>query len=157
MTLRRMPAIRRATATAQSADAVESSRHAAKLQQLQNGAASLAGLQGRLSAQWDELVTRRDAADRQVASALEAPEVVGKLQSAAAVAKMSDGQFLTWLGSLDKESIAALQDDPTIAARLARMDAKDVAAWWTAMSVRTVRTPLSRMRSSRRSRRRSGT
>lgn len=125
-------AIRRATATAQSADAVESDT--AKLQQLQSGAASLDGLQGRLSAQWDELVTRRDAADRQVASALEAPEVVGKLQSAAAVAKMSDGQFLTWLGSLDKESIAALQDDPTIAARLARMDAKDVAAWWTAMS-----------------------
>ncbi|MFJ7286702.1 alpha/beta hydrolase [Curtobacterium sp. NPDC098951] len=125
-------AIRSATEAAESAEVVESDT--TKLHQLQNGAASLAGLQGRLSAQWDELVTRREAADRQVASALEAPEVVGKLQSAAAVAKMGDGQFLTWLGSLDKESIAALQDDPTIAARLARVDAKDVALWWNAMS-----------------------
>lgn len=125
-------AIRSATQAVESADAVESDT--TKLHQLQNGAASLAGLQGRLSAQWEELVTRRDAADRQVASALEAPEVVGKLKSAAAVARMSDGQFLTWLGSLDKESIAALKDDPTIAARLARMDAKDVALWWNAMS-----------------------
>ncbi|KTR04583.1 alpha/beta hydrolase [Curtobacterium luteum] len=125
-------AIRSATVTAQRADAVESDT--TKLHQLQNGAASLAGLQARLSMQWDELVTRRDAADRQVTSALQAPEVVGKLQSAAAVAKMSDGQFLTWLGSLDKESIAALRDDPTIAARLARMDAKDVALWWNALS-----------------------
>ncbi|MCS6577332.1 hypothetical protein BIU95_17310 [Curtobacterium sp. MCBA15_007] len=125
-------AIRAATATAQSVDAVESDT--VKLQQLQNGAASLAGLQGRLSVQWEELVMRRDAADRRAASALEAPEVVGTLKSAAAVAKMSDGQFLTWLGTLDKESIAALQDDPAIAARLARMDAKDVALWWNAMS-----------------------
>lgn len=125
-------AICSATVTAQSADAVESDT--TKLHQLQNGAASLARLQGRLSVQWEELVARRDAADRQVASALESPEVVGKLQSAGAVAKMSDGQFLTWLGSLDKESIVALQDDPSIAARLARMDARDVAAWWTAMS-----------------------
>ncbi|MGN8050590.1 alpha/beta hydrolase [Curtobacterium sp. 22159] len=125
-------AISEATATVQSADAVESDT--ARLHQLQNGAASLAGLQGRLSVQWEELVMRRVAADRRVASALETPEVVGKLKSAAAVAKMSDGQFLTWLGTLDKESIAALQDDPTIATRMARMDAKEVAAWWRAMS-----------------------
>ncbi|MFJ4220802.1 alpha/beta hydrolase [Curtobacterium luteum] len=125
-------AIRAATATVRSADAVESDT--TRLHQLQAGAAGLAGLQGRLSTQWDELVTRREAADRRVASALEAPEVVGKLQSAAAVARMSDGQFLTWLGTLDKESIAALRDEATTTARLARMDAKDVATWWTAMS-----------------------
>ncbi|MBM7801109.1 uncharacterized protein YukE [Curtobacterium luteum] len=125
-------AIQAATATVQSADAVESDT--TRLRQLQAGAAGLAGLQGRLSTQWDELVTRREAADRRVAAALEAPEVVGKLQSAAAVGRMSDGQFLTWLGTLDKESIAALRDDPTTTARLARMDAKDVATWWSAMS-----------------------
>lgn len=125
-------AIRAAAATVQSADAVESDT--TRLHQLQNGAAGLAGLQGRLSTQWDELVSRREAADRRVAAALEAPEVVGKLQSAAAVSRMSDGQFLTWLGTLDKESIASLRDDPNVAARLARLDAKDVATWWTAMS-----------------------
>lgn len=125
-------AIRQATAMEQSADAVESD--AVRLHQLQDGAAGLAGLQGRLSVQWEELVTRRSTADRRVASALEAREVVGKLQSAAAVARMSDGQFLTWLGTLDKETIAALKDDAGIAARLAGMDAKDVALWWTAMS-----------------------
>jgi uncharacterized protein YukE len=125
-------AIQGATATAQSADAVESDT--VRLHQLQVGAAGLAGLQGRLSVQWEELVARRAAADQRVAAALEASDVVGKLQSAAAVAKMSDGQFLTWLGTLDTETIAALKDDPKIAARLAGMDAKDVASWWNALS-----------------------
>ncbi|MBT2503125.1 alpha/beta hydrolase [Curtobacterium sp. ISL-83] len=125
-------AIHDATLTVQSSDAVESDT--VRLQQLENGAAGLAGLAGRLSAQWDELVTRRAAADRRAASALENPSVVGKLVSARTVAAMSDGQFLTWLGTLEKESIAALKNDPRIANRLAGMDAKDVASWWRGLS-----------------------
>lgn len=125
-------AIRSATAAAQSSDAVESDT--VRLHQLQNGAAGLAGLQGRLSMQWEELTARRALADRRVASALEASDVIGKLQPAAVVAQMSDGQFLTWLGTLDKETIAALHDDPEIAARLSRMNPEDVASWWHASS-----------------------
>ncbi|MBT2504055.1 alpha/beta hydrolase [Curtobacterium sp. ISL-83] len=125
-------AIHAATLTVQSSDAVESDT--VRLQQLESGAAGLAGLQGRLSVQWDELVTRRAAADQRAASALESPSVVGKLVSARTVAAMSDGQFLTWLGTLDPETIASLKSDPKIAARLAGLDAKDVASWWNAMS-----------------------
>lgn len=125
-------AIRSATAAARSSDAVESDT--VRLHQLQNGAAGLAGLQGRLSMQWEELTARRAAADGRVASALEASDVIGKLQPAAVVERMSDGQFLTWSGTLDKETIAALHDNPEIAARLSKTNPEDVAFWWHALS-----------------------
>ncbi|MBT1609008.1 alpha/beta hydrolase [Curtobacterium poinsettiae] len=125
-------AIRDATAVASGPDAVESDR--ALLQQLQHSGEWLAGLDARLSAQWDELVARRAAADRAAAAALEDRSVLGKLVSAAVVSAMSDGQFLTWLGTLDPESIAALGGDLRVAKRLAGIDAAQVAGWWQAMS-----------------------
>lgn len=125
-------AIDGATTTARADDATEVDRK--RLQQLQSGAAGLASLQGRLTVQWDSAVAARAAADQRAAAALQATEVVGKLRSAGAVAAMSDGQFLTWLGTLDRESIAALAEDAAVAARLAGMPPEDVAAWWSAMS-----------------------
>lgn len=125
-------AVRAATRTAAGPDAVEADE--VLLQQVQNSGVWLAGLEARLSAQWDELVARRAAADRAAASALDDRAVLGGLVSAAAARAMSDGQFTTWLGTLDHESIAALRDDPRIARRLAGLDATDVAGWWQAMS-----------------------
>lgn len=125
-------AIRDASETARSADAVESDT--VHLHRLQDTAADLAGAQGRLGVQWEELVTRRAAADRRAASALAASEVVGELRSAAAITAMTDERFLAWLGTLDEETVAAAVDDPNVGIRLAGMDATDVAAWWTGVS-----------------------
>lgn len=125
-------AIRDATVVASGPDAVESDR--ALLQQLERSGEWLAALDARLTAQWDELVARRAAADRAAASALEDRSVLGKLVSATVVSAMSDGQFLTWLGTLDPETVAALGDDARVAKRLAGLDPAHVAGWWQAMS-----------------------
>ncbi|ROP72259.1 alpha/beta hydrolase family protein [Curtobacterium sp. PhB115] len=125
-------AIRDAAVTAARADAVDSDD--ALLRQLQRSGVWLADVESRLTAQWDELVARRADADRAAASALEDRSVLGTLVSAAVIAAMSDGQFLTWLGTLDRETIAVLQDDERIGERLAGLGSAAVASWWHAMS-----------------------
>ncbi len=102
-------AIRDAAQTASSADAVEADT--VQLRRLQDGAAGIAGLQARLDVQWEELVARRAAADRRAVSALQEPEVLGRILSARAITAMGDEQFLAWVGSLDHEAIAR---QPTI-------------------------------------------
>jgi WXG100 family type VII secretion target len=122
--------VRHASAVAHGADATESD--SAMLAQLQDGAEHLAALQGHQAARWEELVAEREAADRAAASALESSEVVGNLVSDARVDAMTGPEllaYLAYLGSLDRESIAALAGDPFVGVRLARADARRVAEW----------------------------
>jgi uncharacterized protein YukE len=121
-------AIRETSAIVQSAEAVESDT--VQLRRLRDASAEIAASQDRLDAQWEELVTRRAAADHRAATALEEPEVVGELRSPRAITTMSDERFLAWLGALDDETVPAAVDDPNVGIRLAGMGAAAVAAWW---------------------------
>lgn len=126
-------AVHRASRVAESSDAVESDHVA--LQHLQAGAQQLATLQAGFDAQWQELVTRRAAADRAAAEGLADREVVGRaLATASSLASMSDAAFLAAIAKLPADELATLGDG--VEDRLANMPADQVAAWWDSMGGR---------------------
>lgn len=84
---------------------------------------------------WQDLVTRRKAADAEAVSKLGATDVVGVVPPSNAVIKaMSGPELLAFLKGLQPEELAALAGNRAIADGLAGLDdPKAVAKWWNGL------------------------
>lgn len=88
-----------------------------------------------LETSWQDLVSRRKAADAETASKLGESEVLGAFAtSSSAVRGMTDTQLLAFLAGLQPEEIAAFTGDKALADRLSLMSDPDaVATWWSGL------------------------
>jgi pimeloyl-ACP methyl ester carboxylesterase len=122
--------VKKASKAARADDASDSDR--AALRRLESSGDDLSSTQARLSAQWTELVARRQSADRTAASGLSGETVIGNTVSfAASMPGMSDKDFLAALTTMAPEQLAALHKQ--IESRLATMAPDVVQEWWNSM------------------------
>ncbi|MFJ3380295.1 alpha/beta hydrolase [Curtobacterium sp. NPDC090217] len=125
--------VKKASKAARADDASDSDR--AALRRLESSGDDLSSTQARLSAQWTELVARRQSADRTAASGLSGETVIGNTVSyAASMPGMSDKDFLAALTTMAPEQLAALHKQ--IESRLATMAPDVVQEWWNSMGGR---------------------
>jgi pimeloyl-ACP methyl ester carboxylesterase len=125
--------VEKASKAARADDASDSDR--AALRRLESSGDDLSSTQARLSAQWTELVARRQSADRTAASGLSGETVIGNTVSfAASMPGMSDEDFLAALTTMAPEQLAALHKQ--IESRLATMAPDVVQEWWNSMGGR---------------------
>lgn len=98
-------------------------------------ATSLRATKAALEQSWQELISRRKAADADAASKLATTDVVGAIPPSSATIKgMSDQQLFDFLKGLKPEEVAALAGDKALADRLAGVnDPEAVAKWWAGL------------------------